>query len=53
MKRIQWIIVVLCGLIMACQPEQRNITGAVVSSREEASKIGVAIMEQGGMPLTQ
>ena len=48
MKRIQWIIVVLCGIMMACQPEQRNVTGAVVSSREEASKIGVAIMEQGG-----
>ena len=47
MKRIQWIIVVLCGLIMACQSEQ-HVTGAVVSSREEASKIGVAIMEQGG-----
>ena len=48
MKRIQWTIVVLCGLIMACQPEQRNVTGAVVSSREEASNIGVAVMEQGG-----
>ena len=44
-KRLSVIIVLI---VLSCTPPEKSIEAAVVSAREEASKIGVSILEQGG-----
>ena len=44
---ILFVILTISVTITSCLSE-KTITGAVVSAREEASSIGVAIMERGG-----